>query len=142
MNLVLVDTSVWSLVFRKKELSSEEEMLKKYLIQLIDKNKVIMMGCIRQEILSGISNYNTFTKLKESIKYFIDARVTQSDYELAAEFSNLCRSKGIQGSHTDYLICAVAFSHKFDILTLDKDFNNYKKYIDIQLIDIEKITKN
>ncbi len=139
MNLILVDTSVWSLVFRKKKLNNEENKLKEYLSKLIEENKIIMLGCIRQEILSGISNYDTFKKLKENIKYFLDARITQSDYELAAEFYNICRSKGIQGSHTNFLICAVAYSHKFDILTLDKDFYNYSKYIDISLIDLNEI---
>ena len=36
---------------------------------------------------------------------------------------------------TDYLICSVARNNNFSILTLDKDFQNYKRYIDIEVID-------
>ncbi|HAH62274.1 MAG TPA: hypothetical protein DCL73_09285, partial [Treponema sp.] len=64
-----------------------------------------------------------------------DFEISTTDYEAAAEFYNRCRSKGIQGSHIDYLICSVARNNNFSILTLDKDFQNYKKYIDIEVID-------
>jgi hypothetical protein len=30
-------------------------------------------------------------------------------HDLAAEYFNICSSNGIQGSQTDYLICAVAY---------------------------------
>lgn len=37
---------------------------------------------------------------------------------------------------TDFLIFAVSVNHNFAILTLDKDFENYKKkYIEIDLIN-------
>jgi predicted nucleic acid-binding protein len=47
------------------------------------------------------------------------------DYELAAEFFNICRSKGIQGSNTDFLICAVAHRRSYSILSTDNDFQNF-----------------
>ncbi|MGP1604744.1 MAG: hypothetical protein ACTTGZ_10040 [Treponema sp.] len=36
---------------------------------------------------------------------------------------------------TVFLIFAVSVNHNFAILTLDKDFENYKKYIEIDLIN-------
>ena len=38
-----------------------------------------------------------------------------------------------KGSHIDYLICSVAHYNDFLIFTLDKDFEQYRKYIDIEL---------
>jgi len=58
-----------------------------------------------------------------------------NDYEQAAAYYNICRSNGIQGSHIDYLICSVAHNNDFLIFTLDKDFEQYRKYIDIELVN-------
>lgn len=136
MNFVLIDTSVWSLAFRKRKLTSDDKKLIEYLMFLIRNQYAIMIGPIRQEILSGISDENKFVKLKNALETFSDFHITTEDYETAAEFYNKCRSAGIQGSHIDYLVCSVAHNNDFLILTLDKDFFNYKKYLDIQLIDI------
>ena len=39
---------------------------------------------------------------------------------------------GIQGSHTVFLICAVAIKNDWEIFTEDKDFFEYKKYLQIK----------
>ncbi len=136
MNFVLIDTSVWSLAFRKRKLTSDDKKLIEYLMFLIRNQYAIMIGPIRQEILSGISDEDKFVKLKNALETFSDFHITTEDYETAAEYYNKCRSAGIQGSHIDYLVCSVAHNNDFLILTLDKDFFNYKNYLDIQLIDI------
>ena len=48
-----------------------------------------------------------------------------ADFERAAEYFNTCRAKGLQGSNTDFLLCAVAERHRFPILTTDDDFTGY-----------------
>jgi predicted nucleic acid-binding protein len=135
MKFILVDTSVWSMVFRKKQLEADEQKLMDYLISLIRKRYVIMIGPVRQEILSGISDNDKFIQLRDDLESFSDFEISTTDYETAAEFYNICRSKGIQGSHIDYLICSVAGNNNFSILTLDNDFQNYKKYIDIEIVE-------
>ena len=136
MKFVLVDTSVWSLAFRKKHPDSNDKKLIEYLTFLIRNRYAVMIGPIRQEILSGISDESTFRKLKEALKAFPDFEITTDDYDQAAAYYNICRSNGIQGSHIDYLICSVAHNNDFLIFTLDKDFENYRKYIGIELIDM------
>ena len=137
MKFVLVDTSVWwSLALRKKYPDNNDKKLIEYLTFLIRNRYAVMIGPIRQEILSGISDESTFRKLKEALKAFPDFEITTDDYEQAAAYYNICRSNGIQGSHIDYLICSVAHNNDFLIFTLDKDFENYRKYIGIELIDM------
>ena len=121
----LVDTSVWSLSLRKKALTVEEEKNVNELKELIHELRVGLIGVIRQELLSGISDEEKFALLKEKLQPFEDLPLTQNDFEKAAEFSNLCRKNGIQGSHIDFLICAVAYNNKLSIFTTDKDFLNY-----------------
>lgn len=94
-----------------------------------------MIGAIRQEILCGISEESRFEKLSGALEAFSDFELEENDYITAAKFYNKCRGKGVQGSMTDFLIFAVSVNHNFTILTLDKDFENYKKYIEIDLIN-------
>jgi len=126
---VLVDTSVWSLVLRRKE---QSETAKK-LTDLILSALVVMIGPVRQELLSGISNKDIFDMLKAKLEAFDDYPVTTQEYVTAAQFNNTCRKHGIQGSHTDFLICAVAHNNNLHIFTSDKDFDNYAKYLPIRL---------
>ena len=136
---VLVDTSVWSLALRKSEKNETETGIVAFLAELVRDTNVIIIGPIRQEILSGISQKLKFEDLKEKLSIFKDQSLLSDDFVLAAEYFNLCRSNGIQGSHIDFLICAFAVNNKFQILTLDKDFQNYKKYIPIVTIKIESV---
>jgi predicted nucleic acid-binding protein len=92
-----------------------------------------MMGPIRQEILSGIRSKSQFKKLRKHLESFPDLPILTEDYVTAAQFFNQCRSKGIQGSNTDFLICAVAVRNKLSIYTTDKDFEMFSKYIQIVL---------
>jgi len=127
---VLVDTSVWSHALRKKKRSSTKVVL---LEQLIGDGLVKIIGPIRQELLSGISDWQQFTRLRKNLSYFSDLKIKSTDFELAAEFYNACRQKGIQGSHTDFLICAVAINYDLQIFTTDNDFENYQRIIPIKL---------
>ncbi len=55
------------------------------------------------------------------------------DYELAADYYNLCRRSGIQGANTDFLICAASANHGHSILTTDRDFNHFATLLPIAL---------
>ena len=133
---ILVDTSIWSIVLRRPKnnvLSSGEIKLAEELKELIKEMRVAIIGSIRQEILSGISDKAQFDKLKDFLRPFRDLAIETDDYEKAGEFYNICRKKGIQGSHIDFLICAIASSYEMKIFTSDKDFLLYSKYLPISL---------
>jgi predicted nucleic acid-binding protein len=131
MSGVLVDTCVWSIALRGG--TTPESLISGELTQLIDDNQVRIIGAIRQELLSGYSDKQSYEKLRAKLKYFPNEPTLDVDYEAAAEYSNFCRAKGIQGSHTDYLICAVAIRAKLKIFTTDKDFENYSKHLPLSL---------
>ena len=114
-------------------------MIIKEFTELIRDVRVQLIGPIRQEILSGIKSEKQFTELREYLSAFQDLTLKEADYEKAAEFFNICRRKGIQGSNTDFLICAVAFNRDLEIFTTDKDFENFQKYIPVNLYKIKGI---
>jgi len=127
---VLVDTSVWSLGLRRGDINP---IYGKELKKLIYESRVKIIGPIRQEILTGISDFNQFTKLKNKLTAFVDIPLFDRHFEFAAELSNSCRSKGIQGSHTDFLICSVSKLEKLAIFTTDNDFHHYSKVIGLSI---------
>lgn len=129
--MILVDTSVWSLALRRNLPESGPELLE--FVELIKESRVQVIGPIRQEILSGIKDKAHFSKLREHLRSFPDLLLTSADYEQAAEYFNLCRGKGVQGSNTDFLICAVAVRHNLPIFTTDKDFSLFQAYLPIAL---------
>jgi predicted nucleic acid-binding protein len=133
MKDVLVDTSVWSLAFRRSKPDEREIAVTNELISLIRELRIVIIGPVRQELLSGISEQDVFENLRERMTVFTDYAIQTADYELAAEYSNLCRKNGIQGSHTDFLICAVAARNRWEIFTEDHDFLSYQKYLPITL---------
>jgi predicted nucleic acid-binding protein len=92
-----------------------------------------MIGPIRQEILSGIRSQSQFNSLKTRLSGFNDFPLLTEDYVMAASYFNLCHSKGIQGSNTDFLICAVSVRSKLPIYTTDKDYAIFAEQIPIQL---------
>lgn len=67
---VLVDTSVWSLALRKGEKNETESGIVELLAELIRDTNVVIIGPIRQEILSGISQRNRFNDLKNKLSIF------------------------------------------------------------------------
>jgi predicted nucleic acid-binding protein len=131
---VLVDTPIWSYALRSQDKKYQPEI--DALTSLIRDQKAIIIGPIRQEILSGYSDTHKYRIIKDKLSYFKNAPIVDADYELAAEFSNKCRKKGIQGSHIDFLICAIANRIDIPIFTNDNDFKHYQKVIPIKLYKI------
>ena len=95
--------------------------------------RVVVIGPIRQELLSGVSNRANFDLLDDYLREFPDADIDSDDYRQAAIFFNDCRRRGIQGSATDFLICAVAHRLTCSIYTSDKDFDRYGRFIPVLL---------
>jgi len=127
---VLVDTSVWSQALRRH---AQPTPIVAELRALIDEGRVAIIGPIRQELLSGIRNTTAFDRLRDHLRSFEDEALTREDFERAAEHFNACRVRGIQGSNTDFLICAAAERRGFPIFTTDTDFIRFSRLLPIEL---------
>lgn len=126
---ILVDTCVWSEALRWK--SSKESDISRELHDLILEHRVEIIGPIRQELLSGIRQKSQFEKLEKHLEAFPDIALETADYVTASHFFNECRAKGIQGSNTDFLICAVAVRREMAIYTTDRDFQHFARCLPI-----------
>ena len=88
---------------------------------------------MRQELLSGIADEKQYLLLRDDLRAFPDLELEADDYEEAATFFNKCRARGVQGSNTDFLICAAAVRRRIGILTTDADFRHFAKLLPIRL---------
>ncbi len=131
---VIVDTSVWSLALRRQK--QQNSSVVNRLRDLMADSRVVVLGAVRQEILSGIKHQEQFDKLRDRLKAFPNLELDAEDYELAADYFNICRRHGLQGANTDFLICATANSRNYEIFTIDKDFVNFSQYLPIVLTQL------
>jgi len=135
---VLVDTTIWSLAFRRRRRSSIEQALVDEFTELVREFRVVLIGAIRQEVLSGIPDPQQFETVRGHLAAFDDLPLDTGDYVEAAKHYNTCRAKGVQGSHIDYLICAAATRHSVSVFTTDQDFVRYAEHLDLRLHGVRK----
>ena len=128
---VVVDTSVWSLALRRR--ADVADIATARLARLVTDGRVLMLGPVRQELLSGIRERSTFDALRDRLRAFPDVELAAEDHEHAADFFNRCRGKGVQGSNTDFLICAVADRRGTTVLTTDRDFDAFARHVPVSL---------
>jgi predicted nucleic acid-binding protein len=136
--LVLVDTSIWSLALRRTgtNLNSREQRLATALGELIRDGRAQLIGPVRQELLSGIRDEKTFTRVRDHLRAFDEPSLDPADYEEAAHIHNRCRSRGVSGSSIDFLICAAATRREWQIFTTDQDFTRYAHVVPLKLYQV------
>ena len=128
---VLVDSDVWSEFYRKRtgEPSAQVQQLR----ALIIGRQIAMLGAIRQEVLSGWRYPHQFEQVRDLMRAFPNQPLTEQEYERAAEYFNTCRSNGVQGSNTDFLICACSAAWDIPVLTRDQDYQRYAEHVPVHL---------
>lgn len=131
---VIVDSNIWSEAFRKRTGDPSPE--RRLLTDLVHEGRVQMLGCIRQEVLQGLHRQEVFEQIRQSLRALPDREPSFLEYELAAEFFNTCRGKGIQGSSTDFLIAACSVTWGLPLLTKDKDFQRYAEHIPLEVVKL------
>jgi predicted nucleic acid-binding protein len=129
---VIVDTCIWSEAYRK----NGSHPAKSILASLMRQDNAVILGIVRQELLTGFRDRTRFLQVRDLLRKYGDTAVHTEDYETAAAKSNACRSKGVQGALVDFLICAVAVRLNAEILTVDRDFMHFAKHIPIRLFRV------
>lgn len=128
---VIVDTCVWSLALRRRADLAQPAVAE--LGDLVRSGRALLLGLVRQELLSGIRNTVQFAALRDHLRAFPDLPLMAEDYEEAADCFNRCRGQGIQGSTIDFLLCAIALRRDLPIFTVDADFHQYDKVLGLKL---------
>ena len=133
--MILIDTSVLSLAFRRKrrDLNREEKAAAFKLEELLARGEAVMIGPIRQEVLSGITNQEQYERLRRRLSAVNDLRMERDTFERAAEFANKCVVAGVAPGSVDMMICAAAWVYNTSIFSTDPDFVRYSGLLPIQI---------
>ncbi len=127
---VIVDTTVWSLALRRRE---PDPVMSADLSVLLRRQHAVLLGVVRQEVLSGVPDASTYIKLRDQLRLIPDYPLTTAHYEQAAELFSSCRSRGVRGTLVDCLICAVAMLDDHLISSTDGDFKHIAKVARVEL---------
>ena len=82
---------------------------------------------------SRLASQAQFKLVRERLEAFPDIPIETADYERAALCFNQCRTHGIQGSNTGYLICALVLRLGLPMFSTDGDFSRYAKILRVRL---------
>ena len=129
---IFVDTSVWSLAYRRDTPSDQVEvnMLRS---ALTGGDAVVTTGMILLELLRGFVP----VKAQKTIQAAFDAleliEPTRRDYVQAASVGNTCRRAGVQLGSVDALIAQLAIAGDHTLLTTDNDFHLAAQHVPLRV---------
>jgi predicted nucleic acid-binding protein len=128
----VVDTSIWIDYLNKKE-NIESRLVNSF----IDKNEIITLPVIIQEVLQGIKEQPVFLMLKEIFLTFTIAQYSNIDAAIrAAILYRFLRQKGVTiRKPNDCLIAVVCIDNDFPLLENDTDFKNIARFTKLKLIN-------
>lgn len=118
---LLVDTSVWSLAYRRDAPPDVPEV-RALREALGGGDAIVTTGIILLELLRGFVPKRAQQTIRADLGVLECVEPRWADYEAAAELSNACRRQGIQLGAVDSLLAQLAVAHELTLLTTDRDF--------------------
>jgi predicted nucleic acid-binding protein len=124
---LLVDTSVWSLAFRRDVESTAPEV-KSLRAAIGGGDSIVTTGLILQELLQGFAGPRARKDIVQRFAALPLLAPDRRDYIDAAELRNRCRRSGVQLGTIDALLAQLCIRHDLAILTTDGDFSMAEKH--------------
>jgi predicted nucleic acid-binding protein len=118
---LFVDTSVWSLAFRR-DVSSDGAEVNVLRHSLESGDAVVTTGLVLQELLQGFAGPRARGDIIQRFAALPILQPDRQDHIAAAELRNVCRRSGVQIGTIDALLAQLCVRHKLTLLTTDKDF--------------------
>ena len=129
---LFVDTSVWSLAFRRDAMSSAAEVLALRLA-LEGGDTIVTTGVVLQELLQGFSGPQAREDIINRFSALPLLVPDRQDHIDAAELRNHCRRSGVQIGTMDALLAQLCIRQALTLLTTDKDFVHVALHCPLQL---------
>jgi predicted nucleic acid-binding protein len=118
---LFVDTSVWSLAFRRDQVSGAPEV-RALRRALEGGDAVFTTGLILQELLQGFAGPRARKQIIERFSALPLLVPDRQDHVEAADLRNRCRRAGVQIGTIDALLAQICIRHQLTLLTTDRDF--------------------
>jgi hypothetical protein len=130
---LFVDTSIWSLAFRRDDLQDSKEV--KLLQRALSEGVTIFTsGLVLQELLQGFLGAKASSQIIERFAALPFVIPDRMDHIQAAEIRNACRRKGIQTGTIDALLAQLCIRHELEMLTTDNDFKHISRIYPLSLV--------
>ena len=129
---LLVDTSVWSLAFRRDGQPGMPEVVA-LRAALQGAEQVLTTGLVLQEVLQGFAGPKNREQLVERLSALAFLQPDKQDHIAAAEIRNVCRRRGIQIGTIDALLVQLCQRYELTLLTTDKDFQAASQLVEFRL---------
>jgi len=129
---LLVDTSVWSLAFRRDGQPGVPEVVA-LRAALQGAEQVFITGLVLQEVLQGFAGPKNREQLVERLSALAFLQPDKQDHMAAAEIRNVCRRRGIQIGTIDALLVQLCQRYELTLLTTDKDFQAASQQVEFRL---------
>jgi predicted nucleic acid-binding protein len=118
---LFVDTSVWSLAFRRDQVSAAPEV--RVLRDALEGgDTIVVTGLVLQELLQGFSGPKARKDIIDRFAALPLLAPDRQDHIDAAELRNRCRRAGLQNGTIDAVIAQLCIRHGLTLLTTDNDF--------------------
>lgn len=120
---LLVDTSVWSLAFRRDRPADTPEVLA-LAAALAGSEAVATTGIVLLELLRGVVPAAVRGQIIDRFGALELIEPGLAQYAAAAALANDCRAAGVQVGTIDALLASIAITYDLTLLTTDKDFRH------------------
>lgn len=129
---LLVDTSVWSMAFRRDAASALPEVSAlQHALEGAD--QVFTTGLVLQELLQGFAGPKARSQLIERFGALGFVQPDREDHIEAAEVRNACRRQGVQIGTIDAVLIQLSLRHDLVLLSVDNDFHSAATHIKFRL---------
>ena len=119
---LFVDTSVWSLAFRRDAPPTRGEV--RALMRAIETGEMLVTtGIVLQELLQGFWGPRARDRILDRFSAVPFVMPDREDHVSAAELRNRCRRGGVQVGTIDALLAQLCLRHDLTMLTADQDFS-------------------
>ena len=129
---LLVDTSIWSLAFRRDgQHGAPEVSALRAALQGAD--QVFTTGLVLQEVLQGFAGPKNRDQLVERLSVLAFLQPDKQDHIAAADIRNACRRRGLQIGTIDALLIQLCQRFDLTLLTTDNDFQAASRQVEFRL---------
>ncbi len=119
--MLFVDTSVWSLAFRRDQVSTAPQV--RVLRDALEGGETIVVtGLVLEELLQGFAGPKARKDIIDRFAALPLLAPDRRDHIDAAELRNRCRRAGLQVGTIGAVIAQLCIRHDLMLLTTDNDF--------------------
>lgn len=129
---LFVDTSVWSLAFRR-DVAPDIPEIEGLRRALEGGDLVFTTGLVLQELLQGFNGPRAMERILEDFAALPLLTPDRADHIDAAGLRNACRRRGIQIGTIDALLAQLCLRHDLLLLTTDADFSHMLEVCSLRL---------